>query len=300
MSTVAPSIDVQIRSVLIATDFSPASEKPLRHAIAVARLFDARFYLLHVVSSPAVGPQATNAATKAAWWDANQLENQLIESGALADLPYEFLVRPGNVWEEVRGVVSEQQVDLLVIGTHGRGSLGKLLFGSVAEQIFRNADCPVLTVGPGSFQDPIIDATGVVWPFLFATDFGTASLHALPYAVSFANRLGTKLVLLHVISRPHRATATGITETQELARQNSLRRLRELTAHTELRVTPEFMVEFGSPSEKILQVAGMLGADVIIMGMHRSAHVGPASHTLWATAYEVVRSAACPVMTVRS
>ncbi len=304
MSIVAPSIGVQIRSVLIATDFSRASEKPLRHAIAVARLFEARFYLLHVVSSPAVGPQATNAATEAAWSDANQLENQLIGSGELADLPYEFLVRQGNVWEEVRRVISERQVDLLVIGTHGRGGLGKLLFGSVAEQIFRHADCPVLTVGPGSFQDPMIDATGVVWPFLFATDFGTASLHALPYAVSFANRLGTKLVLLHVISpfsmRLHRGTATEIMQTEELARQNSLRRLKELTANSELTVTPEFIVEFGSPSEKILRVAGMVGADVIIMGMHRSAHVGPASHTLWATAYEVVRSAACPVMTVRS
>lgn len=89
---------------------------------------------------------------------------------------WECLVHQGNVWEEVEKVINEKQVDLLIIGTHGRQGFGKVLFGSVAEQIFRHADCPVLTVGPGSFQGPMVDATEVVWPFLFATDFGAASL----------------------------------------------------------------------------------------------------------------------------
>ncbi len=155
-----------------------------------------------------------------------------------------FLVRQGDVWEEVERLISEKHIDLLIIGTHGRRGLGKLVFGSVAEQIFRHADCPVLTVGPGSFEGPIIDATEVVWPFLFATDFGVASLRALPYAVSFANRVATKLILLHVIPPPamtlHRATAHDIQQAEELARQSSLRRLKELTEDTELTVNPEF------------------------------------------------------------
>jgi nucleotide-binding universal stress UspA family protein len=307
LATFAPSVDVQVKSVLIATDFSPASEKPLRHALAVAHLYEAKFYLLRVVSQvglTAVGSQPTNAATEAAWLGVHQLEKELLESEALDGLAHEFLVRQGNVWQEVERVISEKHIDLLIIGTHGRRGLGKLLFGSVAEQIFRHADCPVLTVGPGSFQGPMIDATEVVWPFLFATDFGAASIRALPYAVSFANRVGTKLILLHVIAPVpaglHRLTGDDVMQTEELARQSSLRLLKELTENTELTVNPEFMVVFGSPSEKILEVAESFTADAIIMGLHRGAQHGTASHMLGTTAYEVVLRAGCPVMTVRS
>ncbi|MFZ0862776.1 MAG: universal stress protein, partial [Candidatus Sulfotelmatobacter sp.] len=65
-------------------------------------------------------------------------------------------------------------------------------------------------------------------------------------------------------------------------------------------VKPEFMVEFGLPGEKILQAADTLKADGIILGLHRSAHIGTASHMPWATAYEVVCRASCPVLTVRN
>lgn len=88
---------------------------------------------------------------------------------------------------------------------------------------------------------------------------------------------------------------------RENARMASLRRLEELTAqNAELAVTPEFMVEFGLPGEMILQTADTLKADAIIMGLHRSAHIGAASHMPWATAYEVVCRASCPVLTVRN
>jgi nucleotide-binding universal stress UspA family protein len=235
------------------------------------------------------------------------LEDDLVQSGALAGLPHEVIVRQGDVWEELEKVVRQEEVGLMVIGTHGRRGLGKLLFGSVAEKIFRHADCLVLTVGPGSFQEAPVESTSLVWPFLFATDFGEASLHALPYAISFANHFGAKLVLLHVVPPVpvpegfHWHTGGDHTQMREHARMASLRRLQELVPlNTALAVKPEFLVEFGSPSEKILQAAEAFQVDAIIMGLHRSAHIGMASHTLWATAYEVVCGASCPVLTVRN
>lgn len=177
----------------------------------------------------------------------------------------------------------------------------------MAEQIFRHADCLVLTVGPGSFQEAPVDSTSVVWPFLFATDFGEASLHALPYAISFANQFGAKLVLLHVapeVPMPegfHWSTAADLMEMRQNARMAGLRRLEELASqNAELAVKPGFMVEFGLPGEQILQAAETLKADAIIMGLHRSAHIGTASHMPWATAYEVMCGAVCPVLTVRN
>jgi nucleotide-binding universal stress UspA family protein len=309
MSLVAPAVDIRLKSVLMATDFSEASEKPLRHALAIARHYRAKFYLAHVVSSlgfTLVGPDAVIAATEAVSRDARQLEDDLVQSGALAGLRHEVIIRQGDVWEELQKVVRQEQVDLVVIGTHGRRGLGKLFLGSVAEQIFRHADCLVLTVGPGSFQEAPVESPRALRPFLFATDFGEASLHALPYAISFANQFGAKLVLLHVVPPVpmpegfHWYTAGDLTQMREKARMASLRRLEELTSQNTGLVKPEFVVDFGSPSERILQTADTLKVDAVIMGLHRSAHIGTVAHMPWATAYEVVRGASCPVLTVRN
>ena len=78
------------------------------------------------------------------------------------------------------------------------------------------------------------------------------------------------------------------------------RRVALQTCGGEVGITPECCVEFGEPDEMILHTVTSLNADVIIMGLHRSAHIGTASHTPWATAYNVVRRANCPVLTVRS
>jgi nucleotide-binding universal stress UspA family protein len=312
MPLVAPAVDIQLKSVLIAADFSEASEKPLRHALAIARHYGAKFCLAHVVSSLGlmlVGPDAVNAATEAVWRDARRLEDNLAKRGTLAGLRHEVIVRQGDLWLELEKIIDQEHVDMVVIGTHGRHGLGKLVLGSVAEQIFRHADCLVLTVGPGSFQDAPVDGSRVIRPFLFATDFGVASRHALPYAISFANHFRTKLVLLHVVPPVpmpegfHWCTAGDLMQMRENARIASLRKLEELTQNATLEVRPEFVVEFGSAkptSETILETAHNLKADSIIMGLHRSAHIGATSHMPWATAYEVVCGAGCPVLTVRN
>lgn len=70
--------------------------------------------------------------------------------------------------------------------------------------------------------------------------------------------------------------------------------------NTELRIKPEFRIEFGAPDEMILHTAASLNANVIIMGLHHPAHIGTVSHMPWATAYNVVHRASCSVLTVRS
>jgi nucleotide-binding universal stress UspA family protein len=150
----------------------------------------------------------------------------------------------------------------------------------------------------------------VIRPFLFATDFGQASMQALPFAISSANHFRTKLILFHVVpevpilegSRWY--TAGDVMQMREDARMASLRQLEGLIPRQEdLVVKPDWIVEFqssSSVSETILQTAENLEVDAIIMGLNRSAHIGTASHMPWATAYEVVCRASCPVLTVRS
>jgi nucleotide-binding universal stress UspA family protein len=311
MSNAAATLGLGPRSVLIATDFSEASEKPLRHALIIARHFGAKFHLAHVVSSigyTLAGPPALNLACEAASRDAQKLEQELVDHGWLAGMEHEFLVREGIVWQELETLVREKHADLLVIGTHGRKGLGKLLLGSVAEHLFRHADCLVLTVGPRSFQNSSLENLNAPRTYLFATDFGTASSHALPYAISFANRFKAKLVLFHVAPTmpiPEgfhwSKTTTDPGLLRDAARSTALTMLQELLPqNSPLTVKPEFVVKFGEPSAKILHAAATLKVDLIIMGLNRSKYIDASAHMPWATAYEVVCGATCPVLTARS
>jgi nucleotide-binding universal stress UspA family protein len=309
MTFVPAAGDIRVKSVLIATDFSDASDKALRHALAIARHYAAKLYIVHVVSPVGftlVGPEAVNLATEIVSRDACELENRLVQSGALNGVPHEVIIRQGKVWDELDNIIDQEQIELVVIGTHARRGLGKLLLGSVAEHIFRHASCLVLTVGPGSLQEPPVGSAREIGPFLFATDFSKASLHALPYAISSANHFETKLVLLHVVSdipMPEgvtRPTAGDVVEMREKVRLNSLHRLEEFVSQN-LKVTaaPEFIVEFGAPADRILDTAHRFKSDAVILGLHRSSRIGAASHIPWTTAYQVVCDACCSVLTVR-
>ncbi len=311
MVSIAPAVNIDLKSVLVAFDFSEASQKPLRHALAVARHYGAKFYLAHVVTSlgyTIAGAEALELGVDAAQRGTQKLERDLLDSGALTGLSHEFIVCKGNVWEQLSRIVAQKQVDMLVTGTHGRGSLGKLLLGSVSEQVFRHADCFVLTVGPNSYKDSLLEKSSTLNTFLFATDFGPASLHALPHAISFANHFAAKLVVLHVLPTVpltdgfHWSTTAGdITQLRENARAEKLKQLEQLTLqHAPTALKPEFLVEFGMPGEKILHVARALKPEVIIMGLNRSTHIDTASHMPWTTAYQVVCHAGCPVLTMKN
>jgi nucleotide-binding universal stress UspA family protein len=291
------------RSVLIATDFSEASEKALRHSLAIARFYGSRLCLANVVSSVGLamaGPCAIAACEDAALREGAQLEASLVRTGALAGIQHEFIVRQGELWPELREIIREEGTDLLVVGTHGRHGMGKLFFGSVAEQIFRQADCPVLTFGPYSQDRPWFEESPTHPTFLFATDFGPASLHGLPQAIAAANQFGARLAFLSIIpAAPSHFEEDGKTQHYDVSM--TFERLSQLADHAGLDLRPEIYVVFASDrsiSDKILDAADKLRANLIIMGLHHSAHPGLISHLNLATSYEVIRDAFSPVLTV--
>ena len=305
-----PSADVGLKSVLVASDFTEASAKPLRHAISIARHFHAKFYLAHVVSSIGLtmaGADVVEAVSSKTAKEAAELERKLVESGALAGVSHEFIVRKGDLWEELRAIIREKQVDLVVIGTHGRHGIEKLVMGSVAEQIFREADGLVLTVGPHSQLDAPFESSAGARSFLFPTDFGESSVRALPWAISLANHFGARLTLLHVA--PVMPISEGfswstapedVNGMREQARTKSLQRLGELVSQSaSLGVKPELKVEFGKHGEQVLGVARSLKADLIVLGLDHSKHGRLASHLPATTTYEIVTGAHCSVLTVR-
>lgn len=310
MSSPRPAEQGTVKSITVAYDFSDASRKPLHHALTIARHFGAKLYVTYVVSSMGygiVGPEASELAAEGSERDAQQLEADLLKSGALAGLEYEFVVREGNVWEELESLIQQKQIDAVVVGTHGREGLGRLMLGSMAEQIFRQANCLVLIVGPGAREDSLIERKEPSGPFLFATDFGAASLHGLPYAASFANHFAAKLIVLHVLPDApvretfHRSRAGAPNQMPEEAQSESHKRFEELVAHNVPPATKlEFLVKFGIPGEQILQACDTLKADLLVLGLHSAAHAATASHLPWIRAHEIVCAASCPVLTIKA
>jgi len=311
MSVQAVSIDtdIHLKSILVATDFSSASEKALHHALSIARYYDAKLYVMHVVSSLGLtmnGPDAVAAATTAALRDAMLAERKLVENGALRDLRHQVIVRSGDIWNELQAEIKQQGIDLVVLGTHGRTGVKRLVLGSVAEQIFRSACCRVLTVGPGSPANAHLEPDGTPRLLLFATDFSDASLKALPHAISLANQRGSNLVLLHILSavpdvEGHRwYTAADVVEMRRAAESDARKRLQPLIANIPLAAEPQLAVNFGEPAEGILRSASKLDPEVIVLGLKCRSHVESTSHLPWSTAYDVVCNASCPVLTVRT
>ena len=309
-SIAAHSTDIQINSVLIATDFSPASAKALRHAVSIAEHYGARLFLVHVVSSIGLrmaGPDAIADATTAAQRDAMFTERQLVASGALAGIHHHVIVRPGDdVWSELEAIIRKEGIDLLVIGIHHRKGFKKLVLGSVAEQIFRQAQCRVLTVGPGSPPEAVLKAGNSPGSLVFPTDFSVASLRALPFAISLANVRSNRLVLLHA-ALPSFETNGYRTYTVDDAltmldtqRAEIRERLKGLVAHAHLEVEPDFAACTDYPAEGILRTARSHHAELIVMGLKHRTHIAAICHSPWSIAHDMACGAGCPVLTVRS
>lgn len=291
METQSAAKSVGIRNILLATDFGPITQTALHYSLAIARRYAATVYLVHVVPPDMFqfGGSETKTALDDAWREAQRHMTDLLIGGHLLGVQHKVLVEQGNVWEVLSTKIDELEIDLLVIGTHGRSRLGKLLLGSVAEEIFRQAKCPVLMVGP---KAPSPKGEGIQ-RILFCTGFSHHSLEAGGFAISLAQRQGAELVLLHV----HTADVTAA-ERDEVRKSGCEKLLTLLPEKAGLPRPPKCIVEFGSAAERILAVAHEYAPGLIVMGVRQP--VGFARRLKWATAYEVVSHAPCPVLTVRT
>ena len=141
---------IALKCVLVPTDFSETSEVAVKYGIALARVFNATLYLLHVIDEGS-GHEMATAALPLGLLDGiendprGRLRNILTEQEE-KQLGSEYVLRAGRPDVEIVRYATERNVDLIVMGTHGRSRLAHLLMGSVAEEVVRRAPCPVLTV----------------------------------------------------------------------------------------------------------------------------------------------------------
>lgn len=295
MITTEMKTRVTLKNILFATDFSPISEAAFQYAEAISRRFGSKLHAIHVVP-PDAYKFVPGGAGEVPWdLDEQQTKQEMTHlENRMRDLPHAANIMRGGVTDVIRTMITESNADMLVVGTHGRKGLGRLLLGSVAESVFRQSSCPVLTVGPKVVSDAPKEIT--FNRVLFATDFSDASLAGAPYAFALAHEFQARLTLMNAASLPLEPMESP--QVIMADREKKLRKL--LPADTDLWCRPEFIVKFGDVAQNILNVAKEQQADLIVLGVKGAGGaIGMATHVADAIAHEVVSHAKCPVLTVR-
>ena len=293
MATTLPvTTRIAINNILLATDFSEVSKAALTYACNLARWYGSKIFVTHVVAHEpymSVPLEPIPVDLDLFWNREKQNLAAFVATRSLEEIPHEAILQRGELWNVISDVIEKHTIDLVVVGTHGRQGLKKVVLGSVAEKIYRQAKCPVLTVGP-----EIAASSETSWELkriLFATDFSETSLHALPYALSLAEENQGTLIFLHVAPLVPYQYKESVVDT-------TCKRLEGLMP-AEPWCTPDFVVCFDFPAQGILQIARDRETDLIVLGVNRRAAVGLTSHLPWSTASDVVSAAPCPVLTVR-
>ncbi|HXX23661.1 MAG TPA: universal stress protein [Terriglobia bacterium] len=293
-----PDLTSQVapKKILFATDFSSASKAVLPYAVSLAAHYGSNLYFAHVIALkyPDFPPpeERVTKLEQAREFTEQELE-RLLEAALQKGISCQPLVGEGAVWDVLSDMIHENSIDLVIVGTHGRRGLKKLLLGSVAEEVFRMAPCPVLTVGPKISETSSMDVqlVHILYPVEFAPDTNCAAA----YAISLAEEYGAKLTFMKVLE-------------ETVASPELKAQIQEPVTHwmddhvpsgSVLRERTSFELGFGRAPEAIVAFARDRGVDLIVMGMR---HLDPvlAGHLPETdTAYEVVRTAPCPVLTVR-
>jgi nucleotide-binding universal stress UspA family protein len=142
---------INLKSILVPSDFSECSDEALRYALELARRFDAELHLLHVVQDPITQPWAAEGFSVPLFEIVDEWQKQAVKR-LQAAVPEADRARVTVVsvvatpYAEILDYANAHRIDLIVMGTHGRGGVTHMLLGSIAERVVRRAPCPVLTV----------------------------------------------------------------------------------------------------------------------------------------------------------
>jgi nucleotide-binding universal stress UspA family protein len=290
MAQLTTPTEIPLKSILVATDFSPAALAALMRVLPIARQFNSVIHIVHIIHPPKIdisSPAANLEICQQPHIDA-QRQLELLET-AVGTIPHRTWLREGEVSEAVEDLVRSEHIDLVAVGANGKSDLKKFFLGSVAEEIVRTAACPVLTIGPHASSTSCSER---LVQLLYVTHFREESHYGLQYAVRLAIQYKSRLLLLHVIEQdePKQSDHEWLREYRRILRNL----LPEYAGN--LLVEPVLRVEVAKNSTaRILQVADEIGADLIVMDIR--------PEEPWAThlrdkVSEIISCASCPVLTL--
>ena len=239
-----------------------------------------------------IGPDSASEMIKQAREQARCKMDKLLGEPRLHADRYETVIAEGAVAGVLLEILRRNQIDMVVLGTHGRCTFKKLFLGSIAEEVFRTAPCPVLTVGPRVARPPAVAELRHV---LYAVEFAPDSSDAGNFAVSLAEQYRAQLTMMNV--REDMPSASNKTEQITEPAERWLED--HVPPGSDLRQRFRLEQGFGPAGAAILGFAAQAAVDVIVMPVRRLDPVMAAHLPKADTAYEVVSRAPCPVLTIR-
>jgi nucleotide-binding universal stress UspA family protein len=287
-----------LRKISCPIDFSPGSQKAMQFAARLAKRTDAELRLVHSSYVPPtafageymISPEAIQALSDDA---ALGLDAAVRDATALGVKHVSTKLVAGSPWQQIVELAESEPTDLIVIGTHGRTGLARVLLGSVAEKVVRHAPCATLAVHP---QDEPKRWARVLCPI----DFSDGSQQATELAAELVESDGGEITLLHVVELAssyfeapqadaflRELDARSAAKLEEWATQ--------LRAKTSVRVKTR--LRLGNPGEQILATLDDGAFDLVVTGSH--GRTGLKRAVLGSVAEKIVRYAACPVVVAR-
>lgn len=294
MPVIQNDVAVGIDKILLATDFSIASEKATAYAKALAERFLSAVEIAHVFD-PSKVINYEEAILSLSLPERRQNSNDYLERVQIDFMDAGIkahTVSPEGHWvgAAILKIAKEDHVDLIVTGTESKNGTERWLLGSTAEEILRRATCPVLTVGPNIASPkpgPLVFES-----IVFATDFSAESAKAAALALSFAEDSGAHLYFCHVVA-PY-------PEWQREAPKVDLTFLAALEKMVPKSsydwCSPECVLEHGDAAKGILAVAERVHADLIVLSPRKAAFW--LDHVEHGTTPHLLAKATCPVLTV--
>ena len=283
---------LQIRRILVATDYSEPARRALEAAVAIAGMYNSEITVAHSTSSIAFASGegvVPDLLVDQALQDAEQMDKLIRDVPGISQLRIETVIDDAPPFAMINRLVKIMNPELLVLGSHGPGALERLALGSVAESVARALPVPVLILGPHahSGRDPFQS-------IVLATDMVTTGLRPAQYASSLAERFHSRLVVLHVMEHEPKPFAAR----RELERDLRMELKSLLPVDADATCRPEFRITHGQPAKRIVEATRSAHATLVVMGSRYG--IGLEDHLPWLTLSQVIREARCGVLVVRN
>lgn len=297
---------ISLNHILCPVDFSGHSRVALDYATAIAKWYDAEIRVVHayVLAMTPVTAGAFAGGSAQLPQSRDEVGRDLasfVRTATSVGVPCSTSIVVGSPTKHILEVAGQWPADLIVMGTHGASGFERLVLGSITEKVLRKAPCPVLVVTRDA--DAPSGVPVVFRRILCAIDFSPCSHRALSYALSLAAEAGGSLTLLHTIEafaeEPLVEVPFDFSEHRRALERSAQQQLDSLlTAETRTWCDCSAIVRTGKAYQQILETAQERQVDLIVLGVRGR---NPVDLALFgSTANHVVRSAPCPVLTVRS
>ena len=294
MPVIGNEIGLTLDQIMVATDFTPVSETATSYASALARHCAAKLTVVNIVDL-SISAQSEKAVVDV---PIDRMRHDSAENvqRVVCDLAADGIKAQGksleghNPGSELLRLSEYMKADLLVVGTHSKSGLEKMILGSFAEGIIHHAHCPVFAVGP--HVKPPAEGGLRFGTIVFATDFHHSSVEKAAIALTFAKDSSAKIYMCHILAHmPH-----DLTDSLDLQfkAEKDLSRLIPATAFEWC--DPGCLVDYGDVPEHVLGLAQKVNADLIVLGARRSPTWR--THLTQGTVGQILSKSTCPVMTI--